>query len=224
MSDDPTARPPMHTAIFRQPGAELNPLGAKVPTPIHVEVFQIFAGKLQRPIGWTAREATTRTEFKRHVGTQPGPYQARYRVAQLFTQQTGPWIVYGEEEADASGFHLHYELDQPSLCGSRFHQSFREFDLALHLPELRAVRTVLAPAHWKKLCKKCLELVDRTPAPGDRVRVRVSGRLGEVIRETKAAKVEHYVLRYDTPAPATDPGKWTASELSLVMFETQPQT
>jgi hypothetical protein len=143
----------VHSAIFKQPGPELNPLGAKVPTPISVEVFQILAGKLQRPQGWTAREKTTQTLFKL-AGVQQSPYQARYRVAKLFARQISPWVIDGEQE-NVSASHLHYQVNEPSLCGTRFHQERQDVDLTVSLPDMRAGRLVLLRNHWEILCKKC---------------------------------------------------------------------
>ena len=213
--------PTIHRAIFRQPGIELNPMLLKVPTPVTVEVFEIESKA--RPTGkWTAREATSKTVFK-DVGTQLDPYQARYRVARLFRQQTGQWHVDDQAEACASGFHFHYETDGPSLCGSKFHCS-ESPRLALSLPEVRACRRTLVPIEWQHLCEICQRLVDRTPAPGDKIRVRLTADTGVIISEADPnlapGKAQRYVTDIErgghTPG---SPSIFLASEITLCMFE-----
>lgn len=213
---------PIHSAIFRQPGPELNPLRVQVPTPIAVQVFEIDSKKGQPTGQWTAREATTKSVFRR-VGRQSDPYQARYRVAALFMIQTGIWHIDGSPEAYGNGFHLHIHPEVPSLCGSKFHCAERP-GLAVSLPELRAGHRVLVPVEWKMLCEVCQRLMNTSPEPGDKVRVRVSGRTATIISvadpNLKPGSVQRYVLHYDDPAArASDPGIFAASEIALTMFE-----
>jgi hypothetical protein len=215
---------PIHSAIFRQPGPILNPLGLRVPTPVHVEVFQVLKGKDRGE--WSAREATTQTEFEQ-VGTQLSPYQARYGVALLFTEQATPWRIDNENVIDdviddLNVFHFHYGPASPSLCGSRFHQGQANttMDLAIDLVALRRAPAALMPRQRERLCRECLDLVDRTPRQGDRVRVRVSGRTATITGVTADLKGSQirYFLNYDDPT-VHDPRSWTASEISLVMFD-----
>lgn len=206
---------PIHSAIFRQPGPELNPLGVSVPSPIHVEVFEIERKKSQtlHSDEWTAREATSKTVFK-GVGRQSSIYEARYRVAKLFLKQTGPWTIDGQPEPTCNSYHFHLNAKDPSLCGSRFHV-MPATDLVILLPDARAGRRVLLPVEWDHLCPLCLARVDRAIAPGDKVRVSANGATGIVIGDT-GGWPPHYVLKYDQSAqPATLP----AGAMSLVMFE-----
>ena len=215
---------PIHSAIFRQPGPELNPMRARVPTPIAVEVFPIEKkGRMTTLTGqWTAREATTKSVFER-VGRQNDPYQARYLVASLFMMQTGIWHIDGAPEPYGSGYHFHLDPAAPSLCGSKFHCA-ESPSLALPLPEIRAGRRVLVPGEWAKLCEVCQRLLTHAPQPGDKVRVRVSGQTASIISvadpNLKPGAVERFILHYDNPATRqTDPGIVTASEIALTMFE-----
>lgn len=215
---------PVHSAIFRQPGPELNPIGARVPTPIHVEVFEIESRHTEHSGLWTARETTTKTVFdRRYVGQQSSPYQARYRVAHLFTKQTGPWIVDGHEEPTASDYHLHLDIAEPSLCGSRFHTTIGN-TLALSLPDIRAGRRVLIPIESDHLCLNCLALIDRTPAPGDKIRVKGNAQLATIKSLQKApagakVKVPWYAIHYEIGDTPNTTSALPATEFSLVMFE-----
>lgn len=221
---------PIHSAIFRQPGPELNPIRAKVPTPIAIEVFEIEHGaKYGDNPGtgiWSAREATTQTVLKM-VGRQQGAYRARFRVAQLFEKQTGAWKIDGQEEPRALGYHLHLDAGEPSLCGSKHHVTMLPPpapEMAILLPEVRAGRKVLVPAHWENLCVNCLSLFDRTPTPGDHVRVRSNNKTGILIGladpHLKPGKAQHYVLKYDDEATRqTDRSVFTAAEIALTMLD-----
>lgn len=219
---------PVHSAIFRQPGPELNPIGAKLSAAIMIEVFEIdrHPGRDTPPSGiWTAREATSQNIVK-EVGRKPDVFSARYRAAQLFLKQTGPWKINGQEEPTASGFHLHLDLAEPSLCGSRFHATIGngEPGLAILLPDVRAGRRVLLPIEWDHLCSNCLGLVDHTPAPGDKIRVKQNAQLGTImsVREAPAAKsrVPWYVFKYELSDMAQEAtSALPATEFSLVMFE-----
>lgn len=216
--------PNIHRAIFRQPGPELNPMMLKVPTPIIVEVFEIET-KARYPRGitsatgkWTAREASTGTVFK-NVGTQIDAYSARYRVAALFMEQAEPWEIDGTAET-GTGFHLHYELGQPSLCGSKYHTGVSPAN-GLLLPELRACRRLLVPSEWKNLCEICQRLIDHTPAPGDKIRVRLTGDTGTVICDAepdlKPGSAQRYVIKF---ADGREKGiVFTADEITLCMFD-----
>jgi hypothetical protein len=212
---------PTHTAVFRQPGPELNPMRAKVPTPINVEAFEVLS-KTKIPTGkWGAREATTKSEFVR-VGRQSSVYVVRYGVASLFLEQTDPWKIDGEPDKLAAGFHFHYDVTAPSLCGSRFHQSLAS-GLALSLPDLRAGRRRIEAVDWNALCPTCQSLMDRTPAPGDQVRVKISGMLGVVMSasDPAAGTSSEYIVRYsDVPKGAAGThGTFTREDFSLTMFD-----
>jgi hypothetical protein len=222
----------VHSAVFKQPGPELNPIGARVSFPICVEVFEVVTGKLAKRLGWTAREATSKSTFKQ-VGITNSPYEARYRVANLFEFQLEPWKVDGQRDEWATYAHFHHDVQEPSICGNRYHQStserFEPAARALSLPMLRAGRRILVPEEWRNVCQVCASLIDRTPMPGDRVRVRVSRKTGIVIAladpEMKAGTVRRYILQYDDPQAAeSDPAVWTAPELVLTMFDGDPRT
>jgi hypothetical protein len=207
---------PTHTAVFRQPGPELNPMRAKVPTPINVEAFEVLS-KTKIPTGkWGAREATTKSEFVR-VGRQSSVYVVRYGVASLFLEQTDPWKIDGEPDKLAAGFHFHYDVTAPSLCGSRYHQGLAS-GLALSLPDLRAGRRRIEAVDWNALCPTCQSLMDRTPLPGDRVRVRISGLVGVVMSaaDPTAGNSTEFVVRYND---ALTSATLTRGDFSLTMFD-----
>jgi hypothetical protein len=213
---------PTHTAVFTEPGPELNPMRARVPTPISVEVFEVL-NKQKNPTGkWAAREASHKSEFSQ-VGRQSSVYLARYGVASLFLKQPEPWLIDGQPQQLAAGFHLHYDpAAGPSLCGSRFHQSLAS-GLALSLPDVRAGRRRLLPVEWDALCPACMNLMDRTPLPGDHVRVKISGMLGVVMSVSgpAAGTSSEYVVRYsDVPKGAAGThGTFTREDFSLTMFD-----
>ena len=210
---------PTHSAVFQQPGPELNPIGAKMNILIGAEVFEF-----QRTIGslpsgqWMAREPATQAIIKQ-VGKHGTAYAARFRLAQLFLKQVEPWKVDGQIEPQAGGYHLHRDPADPSLCGSRYHQRERP-DYGLSLPEVRAGRRLLVPVEWSHLCEICQRLIDRTPAPGDKIRVRSTGDTGLVIAEAdpnlKPGKIQRYVT--DIPNP-TGQAVFTAYEITLCMFD-----
>jgi hypothetical protein len=213
---------PTHTAVFTEPGPELNPMRARVPTPIGVEVFEVL-NKQNNPTGkWAAREATQKSEFPQ-VGRQSSVYLARYGVASLFLKQPEPWLIDGQPQQLAAGFHFHYDAPAgPSLCGSRFHQALAS-GLALSLPDLRAGRRRLLPVEWDALCPACMNLMDRTPAPGDQVRARATGLIGVVVDVDVigSGRDTVYVLRLSDTNPKGSPGKVSLrrEDFSLTMFD-----
>ena len=214
---------PTHSAVFQQPGPELNPIGAKMNMFIGAEVFEVQRNAGSPPSGqWMAREPATQ-EIIKNVGKHGTVYAARYRLAQLFMKQVEPWKIDGQIEPQASGYHFHRELDDPSLCGSRYHQRERS-GYGLHLPEVRACRRTLVPIEWQHLCEICQRLVDRTPAPGDKIRVRLTAETGMIISEADPnlapGKARRYVTDIErgghTPG---SPSIFLASEITLCMFE-----
>ena len=171
---------PTHSAVFQQPGPELNPIGAKMNILIGAEVFEF-----QRTIGSIAVRSMDGSRagpqaIIKQVGKHGTAYAARFRLAQLFLKQVEPWKIDGQIEPQAGGYHLHRDPADPSLCGSRYHQRERP-DYGLSLPEVRAGRRLLVPVEWSHLCEICQRLIDRTPAPGDKIRVRSTGDTGLVI-------------------------------------------
>ena len=170
-----------------------------------------------------AREPATQAIIKQ-VGKHGTAYAARFRLAQLFLKQVEPWKIDGQIEPQAGGYHLHRDPADPSLCGSRYHQRERP-DYGLSLPEVRAGRRLLVPVEWSHLCEICQRLIDRTPAPGDKIRVRSTGDTGLVIAgadpNLKPGKIQRYVT--DIPNP-TGQAVFTADEITLCMFEKDQPT
>jgi hypothetical protein len=89
---------PTYRAQFRQPLGVLNPLGAKLSVPIHVEIFEAAIGQ------WKLRRPGTRAIFEPVLasGTAEG---AKAAARECFESQLTDWVMfYQEEELKASEY------------------------------------------------------------------------------------------------------------------------
>lgn len=204
----------IHTASFSQPGPELNPLGVKISAIVEIELFQA------KPNVWNARERTMQRILKQ---VQPTIYifQARQRTASLFMRQETGWNVDGIEDPSSATrfYHLHETPSLPSLCGSRFHQKNGDGLRVVIVPDIRTGGTIETPVG--DICPVCRSLLSRTPAAGDRVTEKISGRNGVIfgLPETTGKASSKYVIRFVNG----ETEKLTAPEFRLHLSDVLPQ-